>query len=165
MPAAARVTDMHTCPQVEAGPKPHVGGPIQPAGEPTVLIGHQPAAREGDKAMCVGPPDTITQGASTVLIGHKPAARLGDPTEHGGKVVVGCPTVRIGNSPQGAALMGAGAPLGSTSTRGARGQGRSWAQQGPWRSPGVGCGACTNVGGPRHEGAAGSAGGCGQGCR
>ena len=42
MPPAARVTDMHVCPQVEPGPVPHVGGPILPAGEPTVLIGFMP---------------------------------------------------------------------------------------------------------------------------
>jgi hypothetical protein len=70
-----------------------------------------PAAREGDMAVCVGPSDTIKQGASTVLIGNKPAARMGDPTEHGGVVVLGCPTVRIGNSPQGASFKSASVPL------------------------------------------------------
>ena len=49
MPPAARVTDMHTCPKVEPGPVPHVGGPVLPAGEPTVLIGFMPAARVTDK--------------------------------------------------------------------------------------------------------------------
>lgn len=43
---AARVTDQHLCPMVD-GVKPHVGGPIT-MGEPTVLIGFQPAARVGD---------------------------------------------------------------------------------------------------------------------
>jgi uncharacterized Zn-binding protein involved in type VI secretion len=102
---------MHTCPKVEPGPVPHVGGPILPVGEPTVLIGFMPAAREGDMAVCVGPPDSITMGAATVLIGHKPAARLGDPMAHGGVIVLGCPTVLIGNNAQGAALMSSGAPL------------------------------------------------------
>lgn len=111
MPAAARVSDLHYCPKVEPGPVPHLGGPVLPKGDPTVLIGFMPAAREGDAAFCVGPQDKIKQGASTVLIGHQPAARLGDPMEHGGMIIMGCPTVRIGNSPQGAALMGAGAPL------------------------------------------------------
>ena len=41
---AARITDMHVCP-MSTGPVPHVGGPILPAGEPTVLIGGLPAAR------------------------------------------------------------------------------------------------------------------------
>jgi uncharacterized Zn-binding protein involved in type VI secretion len=93
---AARVGDMHTCPQVEPGPVPHVGGPILPPGCPTVLISGQPAARIGDMATCVGPPDTIAKGSTTVLIGGQPAARLGDNTGHGGVIVVGCPTVLIG---------------------------------------------------------------------
>jgi uncharacterized Zn-binding protein involved in type VI secretion len=92
---AARVTDMHTCPMT-TGPVPHVGGPILPPGCPTVLIGGLPAARVGDMATCVGPPDTIIVGAFTVLIGNQPAARLGDSTAHGGVIVLGCPTVLIG---------------------------------------------------------------------
>jgi uncharacterized Zn-binding protein involved in type VI secretion len=104
VPPAARVTDMHVCPKVEPGPVPHVGGPVLPAGEPTVLIGFMPAARAGDMLVCVGPPDTISQGEPSVLIGHKDAARLGDPTDHGGTVVLGCPTVIIGSSAQGVAL-------------------------------------------------------------
>jgi uncharacterized Zn-binding protein involved in type VI secretion len=96
MPMAARITDMHVCPKVEPGPVPHVGGPILPAGEPTVLIGGLPAARLGDMATCTGPPDTIIAGSGTVLIGGKPAARMGDSTAHGGVIVIGCPTVIIG---------------------------------------------------------------------
>ena len=95
MPPAARVSDMHTCPMV-TGVVPHVGGPILPPGCPTVLIGGMPAARAGDMATCVGPPDTIAKGSATVLIGNMPAARLGDNTAHGGVIVVGCPTVMIG---------------------------------------------------------------------
>jgi uncharacterized Zn-binding protein involved in type VI secretion len=93
---------MHTCPMVDPGPKPHVGGPIMPPGCPTVLIGGQPAARIGDMATCVGPPDTIAKGEPTVLIGNKPAARQTDQTAHGGVIVVGFPTVHIGMSAQGA---------------------------------------------------------------
>ena len=92
---AARLSDMHTCPMV-TGVVPHVGGPILPPCEPTVLIGSMPAARMGDMATCVGPPDTIAKGSATVLIGKKPAARLGDNTAHGGVIVVGQPTVLIG---------------------------------------------------------------------
>lgn len=67
--AAARITDMHTCPMV-TGIVPHVGGPILPPGSPTVLIGGMPAARVGDMATCVGPPDSIIPpGCPTVLIG------------------------------------------------------------------------------------------------
>lgn len=92
---AARITDMHVCPMV-TGVVPHVGGPILPAGEPTVLIGSLPAARVGDMATCVGPPDSIVVGSATVLIGGAPAARLGDSTAHGGTILAGEPTVLIG---------------------------------------------------------------------
>jgi len=92
---AARVTDMHVCPMV-TGVVPHVGGPILPAGEPTVLIGGIPAARVGDMATCTGPPDSILMGSTTVLIGGMPAARMGDSTAHGGTIVAGEPTVLIG---------------------------------------------------------------------
>lgn len=92
---AARITDMHVCPMV-TGVVPHVGGPILPAGEPTVLIGGLPAARVGDMATCIGPPDSIVVGSGTVLIGGMPAARMGDSTSHGGTIVLGEPTVLIG---------------------------------------------------------------------
>jgi uncharacterized Zn-binding protein involved in type VI secretion len=92
---AARITDMHTCPMT-TGPVPHVGGPILPPGCPTVLIGKLPAARVGDMATCVGPPDSIVKGSVTVLIGKQPAARMGDMTAHGGVIVLGCPLVLIG---------------------------------------------------------------------
>ena len=92
---AARVNDMHVCPMV-TGVVPHVGGPIMPPGEPTVLIGGQPAARVGDMATCTGPPDSIAAGSGTVMIGGMPAARMGDSTSHGGTIVIGCPTVMIG---------------------------------------------------------------------
>ncbi len=95
MPPAARVTDMHTCPMV-TGVVPHVGGPIIPPCEPTVLIGFLPAARVSDMLTCVGPPDVIAKGSSSVLIGFLPAARLGDMTVHGGVIVMGDFTVLIG---------------------------------------------------------------------
>lgn len=92
---AARVSDMHVCPMV-TGIVPHVGGPILPPGEITVLIAGLPAARVGDMAVCVGPPDVIALGSFTVLIGNMPAARMGDMTAHGGSIVLGAPTVLIG---------------------------------------------------------------------
>lgn len=95
MKPAARITDMHVCPMV-TGVVPHVGGPILPPGAPTVLIGGLPAARVGDMATCVGPPDSIVLGSMTVLISNMPAARLGDLTAHGGSIVLGCFTVLIG---------------------------------------------------------------------
>lgn len=93
---AARVTDMHTCPMT-TGPVPHVGGPITGPGAPTVLIGGLPAARMGDLATCVGPPDSVLAPcAPTVLIGGQPAARMGDSSAHGGVIVAGYPQVLIG---------------------------------------------------------------------
>lgn len=104
MPPAARISDMHVCPMVTPGtpPIPHVGGPIS-MGCPTVMIGFLPAARVGDMAICVGPPDSIAKGSLSVMIGSMPAARIGDLTVHGGNIVVGCPTVMIGD-------MGMGSP-------------------------------------------------------
>lgn len=89
------MTDMHVCPMVTVL-VPHVGGPILPPCCPTVLIGMLPAARVGDMAVCVGPPDVIILGSFTVMIGGQPAARMGDMTAHGGVIVMGCPTVIIG---------------------------------------------------------------------
>ena len=112
MPPAARLGDMHVCPMVDPGPKPHVGGPILPACEPTVLTGNKPQARVGDMAQCNGPPDTIVMGTPTVLVGNKMAARLGDPTAHGGKIVQGEPTVLIGIPGKGECLAcAAGRPV------------------------------------------------------
>lgn len=98
MPPAARLTDFHQCPLVTPGmpPVPHVGGPIAGPGAPTVLIGGLPAAKVGDLAVCVGPPDAIVKGSMTVKIMGMPAARLGDKTAHGGTIMLGFPTVMIG---------------------------------------------------------------------
>ena len=96
MPSAARITDLHTCPMVNPGGVPHVGGPVVGPGAATVIIGGMPAAVVGDMVTCVGPPDTIVKGSSTVMIGGKPAARQGDLTSHGGVIVAGYPTVQIG---------------------------------------------------------------------
>jgi len=97
MPPAARIGDLHACPMATPGtpPVPHVGGPIS-MGCPMVMIGFMPAARVGDMAICVGPPDAIAMGSFTVMIGGMPAARLGDMTVHGGVVSMGFPTVMIG---------------------------------------------------------------------
>ena len=95
MKPAARISDMHTCP-LSDGPKPHVGGPIQGPGVPTVLVGGLPAAVVGDICICVGPPDSAVMGSGTVLIGGKPAVRMGDTTAHGGVIMGGLPTVLIG---------------------------------------------------------------------
>ncbi len=97
MPPAARVPDMHTCPMVDPGPKPHVGGPIIPPCATKVLIGYLAAARVTDKCTCVGPVDSIAKGSTTVQIDYLQAARMGDPTVHGGVIVPPCcTTVLIG---------------------------------------------------------------------
>jgi len=96
MPAAARISDMHTCPK-------HVGGPVS-AGEASVLIGFMPAARVGDTLACAGPVDTVAEGETSVLIGDRPAARVSDATSHGGVLVAGDPTVLIGSNTQSDAL-------------------------------------------------------------
>ncbi|MBC7849296.1 MAG: PAAR domain-containing protein [Chitinophagaceae bacterium] len=94
---AARAGDIHVCPMF-IGNTPHVGGPINPPGSPTVLIGGMPAACQGDACNCAGGPmDSILKGSSTVKIGGKPAARMGDSTVHGGKIMAGFPTVNIGD--------------------------------------------------------------------
>ncbi|MGL4419891.1 MAG: PAAR domain-containing protein, partial [Gemmataceae bacterium] len=64
--------------------------------------------------VCVGPPDVIVKGSMTVMIGGLPAARMGDMTAHGGVIVMGFPTVLIGDMGQGSALASAsksGAPF------------------------------------------------------
>ena len=120
MPPAARIGDMHTCPMATPGtpPIPHVGGPII-KGLPTVMIGFMPAARVSDTAICVGPPDVIVKGSATVLIGFLPAARIGDNTVHGGVIVMGCPTVMIGDAGMGGGGGGGGAGAGAAGAGGA----------------------------------------------
>ena len=94
MPPAARVADMHVCPQVTVL-VPHVGGPVLPPGAVTTLIGGMPAARVGDMLTCVGPPDVIVLGSFTTMFQGQPAAYMGSMTAHGGVVVMGFPMVMI----------------------------------------------------------------------
>jgi hypothetical protein len=70
-----------------------------------VLIGNLPAARVTDMATCVGPPDVIAKGSPTVLIGNLMAARMGDLTAHGGVIVMGFPTVMIGEVGMGSPVV------------------------------------------------------------
>jgi uncharacterized Zn-binding protein involved in type VI secretion len=91
---AARLGDLHHCPV-------HGPSPIAAPCCDRVLIGNQPAARRGDFAACVAGPDSITQGSRTVLIGGQSAARLSDKCAHGGAVMLGMPTVLIGDPPVG----------------------------------------------------------------
>ncbi|WP_417502094.1 PAAR domain-containing protein [Marinobacter sp.] len=84
----------HICPAT-TGPVPHVGGPTL-AASPNVFVGGLPIARLSDKLICVGPPDVVAEGSGTVFANGLPVARLGDATVHGGKIVVGNPTVLTG---------------------------------------------------------------------
>jgi len=70
---AARIGDLHVCPMV-TGVVPHVGGPILPPCEPTVLTGGMPQARIGDMLTCVGPPDIIALGAFTLTMDALPGS-------------------------------------------------------------------------------------------
>ena len=85
-----------------------MGGPIIAPGAPTVLIEFLPAARMTDMVTCVGPPDMIMMGSPTVLIEFLMAARMGDPTAHGGVIVLGEPTVMIGEAGMGSPGGGSG---------------------------------------------------------
>ncbi len=93
---AARLGDNHICPKVTAK-VPHVGGPVI-AGSSNVFINGMPAARKGDRMICIGPPDSIDKGSASVAINGKPAARMGDKSAHGGVLVAGSPNVFIGDS-------------------------------------------------------------------
>ncbi len=98
MPAAI-MNSFHMCPQVNPGvvPVPHVGGPVI-ATTATVLIGGLPAAVLGDTCICSGPPDKIIKGSAGVMFGGMPAARMLDNTAHGGMIMIGVPTVLIGEA-------------------------------------------------------------------
>jgi uncharacterized Zn-binding protein involved in type VI secretion len=92
MPFAARVLD----------PTGHPGSITGP-GVPTVLIGGQPAAVQGDMHACTmpplagpHPPSPIVMGSTSVLIGGRGAARVGDVSGCGAPILVGCPSVWIG---------------------------------------------------------------------
>jgi uncharacterized Zn-binding protein involved in type VI secretion len=101
---SARVGDNHQCPMVDPGPKPHVGGPIQPPCYPQSRANSIPMARTTDRATCTGPPDFIVTGSATVRINGKLAARQSDKTMHGGAITVGSANVNIGGPTAGATL-------------------------------------------------------------
>ncbi len=101
---AARVGDNHTCPMVDPGPKPHVGGPIQPPCCSQCTANNMAMARATDRITCQGPPDFIVTGSATVQIGRKPAARLSDQTMHGGLIAAGSTNVMIGGVAVGSTL-------------------------------------------------------------
>ncbi len=105
MPPAARLTDFHVCPMV-TGVVPHVGGPILPPCAPTVFTVNLPQAKVGDMATCAGPPDVIIKGSMGVFVMGMPAARMFDMTVHGGTIMMGAPTVIIGEVSPGSPSAG-----------------------------------------------------------
>ncbi len=66
-PAWRATADAHMCPLL-TGTVPHVGGVVA-KGSLTVFINNLPAARQGDKIIETGPPNTIAAGCLTVQIG------------------------------------------------------------------------------------------------
>lgn len=83
---------MHTCPMVDPGPKPHIGGPVISTQQSFVTVDGVPVATVGDSLLCTGVPttsDKITGGSSVAKIEGKNIARFGDACAHGGKLVEG----------------------------------------------------------------------------
>jgi uncharacterized Zn-binding protein involved in type VI secretion len=66
-PAWRARIDIHTCPLAD-GLHPHVGGRVA-VGSSTVLVGGEPAARQGDIVVEAGGPNAVVTGAPGVLIG------------------------------------------------------------------------------------------------
>lgn len=121
----ARICDLHVCPMQTPAivPIPHVGGMIVTPGVPTVMAGGIPIVAVGDSAICVvgGIPNPFIVGSFTVLAMGRPIVRISDALAHGGNVVLGFPTVMVGDSGGGgspqAATMSAAKAGGSAFTR------------------------------------------------
>lgn len=88
---AARLGDIDT------GHPPSPPTPVI-TGSTNVLINSRPAARKGDMLAPHHPGiRTITSGSATVTVNGKNAARVGDSVNCGGRLLMGSPTVFIGN--------------------------------------------------------------------
>jgi uncharacterized Zn-binding protein involved in type VI secretion len=48
-------------------------------------------------SVCVGPPDKVALASFTVFAKGKPMARMGDLCGHGGVIVLGMPTIIVGD--------------------------------------------------------------------
>jgi uncharacterized Zn-binding protein involved in type VI secretion len=95
MPNVSLLGHYHTCPKVEPGPVPHVGGPIT-SGQSACTVNGKPVAVVGDTCSCqAGGPDTIVSGSASMTINGKPVAIVGSATVHGGVVVEGDPALTI----------------------------------------------------------------------
>lgn len=87
----------HTCPKVDPGPRPHIGGPVSECQQTFVTYNGVPLALVGDKLICKGSgsKDTIASGSTVLKINGKAVARMGDTTEHGGVIVEGASGLMI----------------------------------------------------------------------
>ncbi len=86
----------HTCPMIDPGPTPHIGGPISQT-QSLVKVNGIPVALVGDKCICIGDGlDTIVSGSSVLKVNGRSVARVGDATGHGGVVIQGHGSVRVG---------------------------------------------------------------------
>mgnify|MGYP000020582006 CR=1 FL=1 len=89
MPNISLLGHHHTCPKVEPGPVPHVGGPVTSGQSPCTVNG-KPVAVVGDPCACqAGGSDTIVSGSASMTINGKPVALIGSATAHGGVLVEG----------------------------------------------------------------------------
>ena len=100
---AARIGDMHVCPQVIIL-VPHVGGPLI-MGALNVIVGGVPQSRQSDMLICIGPPDSVMMGCPTVQVGMAGAAGglgaiLGAALAGLKNFVVGTQSVEIKGSPE-----------------------------------------------------------------
>jgi len=68
MPAWRAGMDFHSCPLVNPGGAPHVGGMVA-MGSTTVLINGAPAVRLNDQIIESAPPNAVMSGDTSVLIG------------------------------------------------------------------------------------------------
>ncbi len=79
-------------------------GTITGPGVTSVLIGGRPAAVQGTNHTCAMPPNAgphppspISRGSTTVFFGGSQAARVGDTAGCGSPIVMGEPTVSVGD--------------------------------------------------------------------
>lgn len=92
---AAFLGSLHVCPQV-TGVVPHVGGPAMGMAV-MVMVGGPVAVNTNNISVCVGPPDKVAMASTTVMAQGKPMARMGDLCGHGGSIVLGMPTIIVGD--------------------------------------------------------------------
>ncbi len=86
----AHLGHLHSCPI-------HGGGTVLNPGQVFVRFNGIPLAVEGGQCGCPGMPplpDPMVKGSNTVKINGRGVMRIGDKTAHGGKIVMGIPTLR-----------------------------------------------------------------------